>query len=149
MVVKRACKARRQDGTPCRATPLAESEYCLFHDPAHANEVSEARRLGGIRRRREVLTRGAYELEGLHTVDDIRRLLDIATLDTLGLENSIARNRTLIAATMAALKLLEVGELEERLRSLEAAVHQQRPTEHSAFDEEPFEAEFTMLGEGS
>ena len=149
MLAKRPCTARRQDGQPCRAQALPESDYCLFHDPAHAEEQVESRRLGGIRRRREVLTRGAFALASLHTVEDIRRLLDIATLDTLGLENSIARNRTLIAATMAALKLLEVGELEERLRSLEAAVHQQRPPEHSAFAEEPYEAEFIALGDGS
>ena len=38
---------------------------------------------------------GAYEVNGLETVGDLRRLLVIASLDTLGLENSIARARTL------------------------------------------------------
>src|SRR5688572_13822807 len=133
MLGNRSCKALTNKGLPCRAQALPEGEYCLFHDPSSQSEVTEGRRLGGIRRKREVITRGAYDVESLATVQDIRRLLDIATLDTLGLENSIPRNRTLIAATMAALKLLEVGELEERLRTLEAAVQQQRPTEHSAF----------------
>jgi hypothetical protein len=115
------------------------------HDPANAAEAAEALRLGGLRRKRELITQGAYEFESLTTVADIRRLLEIATVDTLGLENSIARNRTLIAATMAALKLLETGELEERVRSLEAAVLQPRPPERSLFEEEAVEAEFISL----
>jgi hypothetical protein len=46
----------------------------------------------------------------------------IATLDALGLENSIVRARVLISAALAAAKLLETGELEARIESLEAAV---------------------------
>jgi hypothetical protein len=38
------------------------------------------------------------------------------------MENSIARGRLLIAAAQAAGKLLESGELEERLRDVEAAL---------------------------
>jgi Mg2+/Co2+ transporter CorC len=34
----------------------------------------------------------------------------------------VARNRTLIAGTLAAAKLLEVGEQEERLAAIEAAL---------------------------
>jgi hypothetical protein len=149
MVIRRHCKEVRRDGQPCQMAPLVDSEYCWVHDTANATEAAEARRLGGIRRRRELITHGAYEFESLTTVQDIRRLLVIATVDTLGLENGVAWNRTLASLAMAAAKLLETGELEERLWTLEAAVHQQRPTEHSAFDEEPLEAEFTMLGDGS
>lgn len=43
-------------------------------------------------------------------------------LDTLALENSVARSRTLAYLSQTALKCLEVGELEERLALLEAAV---------------------------
>ena len=79
---------------------------------------------------------GAYDFAGLETVADIRRLLEVAALDTLGLENSIARARALTYLATAAIKLLEVGELEQRLASLEAAVHGQSLPE-SAFDAEP------------
>jgi hypothetical protein len=120
-----------------------------MHDPTNATEAAEARRLGGIRRRRELITQGAYEFESLTLVQDIRRLLEIATVDTLGLENGVARNRTLASLAMAAAKLLETGELEDRVRTLEAAVLQSRPPEHSAFAEEPYEAEFTALGDGA
>ena len=47
----------------------------------------------------------------------------------LGLENSIIRARVLISAALAAAKLLETGELEARIESLEAAVGVGRPRE--------------------
>jgi hypothetical protein len=55
-------------------------------------------------------------------VESIRRIIEIATIDVLGLENSIARARVLIAAAMAATRLLEAGDFEARLEAVEAAV---------------------------
>jgi len=94
-----------------------------MHDPAHAAEMQEARRLGGLRRRKEKVTSGAYDFEGLNDVRQVRRLLEIAALDALGLENSIARSRTLAYLAQVSVKLLEVGELEERVRALESVLH--------------------------
>lgn len=88
--------------------------------------MTEARRLGGLRRRREVTVQGAYNVNGLETVADIQRLVEIAALDILGLENSIARARALLYAAQVEGKLLEVGVLEERVASLEAFVQNQR-----------------------
>ncbi len=137
MVVKRTCSFRKEDGHPCSVAPLQGSNFCLMHDPEHAQEVAEARRLGGLRRRKEGTVAGAYEFNGLGTVADIRRVLEIAVLDTLSLENSIARSRTLAYIAQVALRALEVGELEDRVRALEAVVRlrPQRPV--SAFDFEP------------
>lgn len=106
--------------------------------------MAEARRLGGLRRRREVAVSGAYEFVGLQTVADIRRILEIGVLDTLGLENSIARSRTLAYLAMAAIKLLEVGEFEQRLATLEAAMHGQKTLPQSVFDMEPEDSEFSV-----
>jgi len=146
-VVRRTCSHRNADGHLCGAAPLRDRPFCLFHDPDHAGEVAESRRLGGLRRKRKLLTRGAYEVESLTTVADIRRLLEIGVVDLLGLENSIARVRALAQLAGVALKLLEVGELEERLRSLEAAVKGPRGSEASVFDQE-FEERF-VLEEGA
>ena len=66
---------------------------------------------------------------------EIRRLLQIAALDTLALENSVARNRTLGNLSMALMKLLEVGDVQERLAQLEQAVRHQ-PNEPHIFDVE-------------
>jgi hypothetical protein len=59
-----------------------------------------------------------YDFAGLGSTGSIGRIIEIATLDALGLENSIARCRVLIAAATAASRLLEVGELEARLAVL-------------------------------
>ena len=115
---------------------------CFWHSPEYAEDVAEARRLGGLRRRREVTVSGAYEVNGLETVGDLRRLLVIASLDTLGLENSIARARTLGYLVGVAGKLLETGELEERLAALEAA-HGQKTLPESVFDAEPVDTGFS------
>ncbi len=64
----------------------------------------------------------AYDIDGLASVAALRRLLEIAALDTLALENSLARSRTLVAVVVAGSRLLEVGELEARLTALEAAL---------------------------
>ncbi len=109
-----------------------------MHSPDHSAEAAEARKLGGLRRRREKTLSIAYDFEGLRTSDSIERVLEIATLDALGLENSIARCRVLIAAALAASRLLEVGELEARLAALEAALGQARAADEAAFgNEEP------------
>ncbi|MCZ7537527.1 MAG: hypothetical protein M5T61_17560 [Acidimicrobiia bacterium] len=124
------------DGRPCGAPPLRDERYCFAHHPDKAEEVAEARRLGGLRRRRERAVAGAYEFDGLGTVESIRRLVEIAALDALGLENSIARGRLLISAALAGAKLLEVGELEARLAVLEAAHEaRDRADERAAFDD--------------
>ena len=122
-MVVRTCKTLKEDGSRCQAAPLLDGDFCLMHSPEHAEEVQEARRLGGLRRRKEKITSDAYDFEGLSDVGQVRRLLEIAALDALGLENSIARSRTLAYLAQVSVKLLEVGELEDRVRALESVLH--------------------------
>ena len=118
----RACKALREDGGRCQSPPLLDGDFCLMHDPEHAEEMAEARRLGGLRRRREKTVSGAYAFEGLADVGQVQRLLEIAASDTLSLENSVARSRTLAYLAQVALKALEVGDLAQRIEALERLV---------------------------
>ena len=142
--MRRQCAYRQHGGEPCRAAPLRDSEFCLMHSPEHAKEVQEARRLGGLRRKREATVIGAYEFEGLSTVDGIRRLLEVAVLDTLGMENSISRSRTLAYLAQVALRTLEVGDLEERIAALEEILRGQRNQRTSS----PFDVESSFLETG-
>jgi hypothetical protein len=130
----RACRYVREDGSPCRSAPMKGEDFCFWHSPAHAEEADEARRLGGLRRRKERTVAGAYEFGGLATIPDIRRLLEVATIDTLSLENSVARSRTLAYLAQTALKCLEVGDLEDRLALLEAAVRSRDSSPTPEFD---------------
>ena len=122
MVVSRTCKARNEKGEACRAAPLRESDFCVFHDPEYAETVQEARRVGGQRRKREVTLATAYDFEGLTSVPDIRRLVEVAAFDALGLDNNISRVRALGYLAQVAVTLLEKGELEERVAAVEAAL---------------------------
>ena len=130
----RTCRYVRADGSPCRSAPMRGEDYCFWHSPAHADEADEARRLGGMRRKKERTVANLFEFAGLGSVADVRRLLEVATIDTLSLENSVARSRTLAYLAQTALKCLEVGELEDRLSLLEAAVRNREVPPTADFD---------------
>ena len=121
-VPRRYCAATKPDRQPCRAAPLRDAAYCFLHDPARAEDAAKARQAGGIRRRREGTLGVVYDLLGLETAAGIRRVLDIALGDALGLDPGIGRSRILVAVANSAMKLLETAELEARLEALEGAV---------------------------
>src|SRR5665647_1282318 len=122
MVMRRRCVFPRSDGQPCQMAPQHDRPCCFAHDPERAADAADARRLGGLRRRKEGTIAVAYDLPGLDTVAGIRRLLDIVVTDGVGLDNGIARLRVLISTAVAAMNLLKVGELEERLAALEGVI---------------------------
>jgi hypothetical protein len=138
MLIRRRCAYAKADGQPCQMAPLRDRPYCFAHDPERAEEAADARRLGGLRRRKEGTIAVAYDLPGLDTVVGIRRLLDIVVTDGVGLENGIPRLRVLISTAVAAMNLLKVGELEERLAALEGVVlHDSPDPSAAAFPEQP------------
>src|SRR3954463_14881453 len=108
---RRNCIGTKNDGQLCSNTALEDDEFCFFHSPVHAAEAAEARRLGGLNRRREVTLKEVYSIDRLETIEQIQRLIDVATIGLLAAENSISRNRALLAAAATAAKLLEVGML--------------------------------------
>ena len=133
---RRRCAGHNKGGDACGANPLRGSELCFFHDPACAPEAANARKLGGLRRRRESTVAAAYDLEGIETVEGAQRLLEVATVDTLGLENSLARSRVLIQLVYAALRVVHEGDTEPRLQKLETS-RKVGPAEPVVFPEEP------------
>jgi hypothetical protein len=122
VTAKRSCAVTNQGGHPCGQPPGRESDFCFWHDPAMAEEAAAARRLGGTRRKRDATVKGAYEIEGLTTIPEIRRVVEIAVLDALSLENSVARSRALMNGAQVLVKLVEVGEFEDRLAQLESVM---------------------------
>lgn len=119
MVAKSACSAITTGRVACTAPPLKDGPFCLWHDPAHVDEVAEWRRLGGLRRRKEAAVSGAYDVQGLGSITQIRRLVEVAVIDVLSLENSVSRARVIAYLAQVATKLLEAGEHEERLARIE------------------------------
>jgi hypothetical protein len=98
------------------------SAFCVFHDPEHAEVVQQARSAGGQRRKKEVAVSLAFDFEGLNSIAAIRRLVEVAAYDALGLPNDLPRVRALGYLAQVAVTLVEKGEIEERLTAVEAAL---------------------------
>ena len=119
----RICAFRFPNGEACHSPPLHDGDYCLLHSPEHGKEVQDARRIGGLHRKREVTLSAAFDFAGLETVEGVRRLLQIAATDALAMESSPARSRQLVYVAMAALRVMEVRDFEKRLLGLEQSVN--------------------------
>ena len=131
----RSCAFIMPDRSPCRANPMRDEQFCFFHHPDHKQEVAEARRLGGNRRRREKTIEGAYDLpDGLRSADSIRRLVEVTTFDLLGMESSIGRANAMLRAAGVAANLLNRADLERRIADLEATLKDRSPEQSSPFD---------------
>ena len=135
-MVGRACTYLMPSGRPCRATPLRDEPYCFWHAPETAEEAAEARRIGGLHRRKKKTVASIYGFGGLRTIEDNQALLETAAIETLAIENSIARNRTLASIAATGAKLIEVGDLQTRIELLEAAVRHGAPTTDDPFGDE-------------
>lgn len=117
------CKATNRRGEPCAAYACKDSDYCYWHDPDKAAERKAARRKGGLARHgRSIGVTGDPEPVAISSVADVVRLLEQAVNDVLRLENSIQRARAIGYLAGVIVKALELGELEERVAALEAAL---------------------------
>lgn len=93
---------------------------------------------------------GAYDLEGLDSLSVLQRVLEIALLDTLGMDNSLNRSRTLGYLVGMGTKLRQEGESEDRLKALEAAVYGRTSLPEPVFDvdQESDDVSFEVENEG-
>lgn len=130
----RACSYLMATGRLCRATPLRDEPFCFWHAPETADEAAEARRLGGLHRRKKKTVGAIFGFRGLRTIEDNQALLETAAVETLAIENSISRNRALASFAAVGAKLIEVGDHEERLAALEAAMRQTAEPADDGFD---------------
>lgn len=111
------CGRTKPTGDPCLMAPLVASDYCWAHDPLRGKERAEARRKGGLNRRTPT-SMSTVALQ-LRDVEAIQRLLEDTIGDTLLQENSAQRSRTIGYLLGLALRIVEVGELEQRISALE------------------------------
>ena len=120
---QRRCKARvALTGEDCRQAPLREKDFCFWHDPESEEAAQEARRLGAQRAKREGSVAAAMQIDGLGSMPDLRRILEVVLYDTLALSNGVPRNRLLVSLVQAGAALLKDGELEERLAAIESVM---------------------------
>jgi len=128
VTVDRSCRALNQSGLPCRQPPQLDSDFCFWHDPANEKEVAEARRMGGINRRREQTLATVYELEGLGTLEDILRAYELAFMQSLSLDNSVARNRAIADVATAAARLYRDNEMARQIEQIKSVIEGRLPT---------------------
>ena len=111
------CAATRRDGSPCTTQVVGDGRFCFAHSPELATKRREAQQRGGQNRA---------------TAKRLSKLMPIRLVPIWGqLEQALAdvldgsldpRQATAAAALARALAaVLQVGELEQRLRDLEAA----------------------------
>ena len=130
----RACKATCKTGKPCKGQALPNSDYCLFHDPTRATIRAAGRKLGGSNRQGRKTSTIALRAEAsgqplppisLRTVEDVLGLIEETVNDVRLLENSNQRARTIASLAAVAIKALEIGEIEQRLRLIESILQNQ------------------------
>ena len=124
------CCAIKRDGTPCNAYARAGSDYCYYHDPQMAAQRHQARSKGGrARHGRQIGPVGAAPSLPLDTMSGVTVLLQHAINQTLQLENSIARARTLGYLAGLLIKALDIASLEERVLLLERVLQSREETQ--------------------
>jgi hypothetical protein len=74
---------------------MRDEPFCFWHAPETAEDAAEARRLGGLHRRKKRTVSAIYGFGGLRTVDDQLALLETTVIETMALEASLARGPTL------------------------------------------------------
>ena len=87
----------------------------------------EAVRLGGQNRRREQTLSTIYDIAGEDPLQDALRFIGIAQAGNLALENSVLRNRGLIAGALALLQVYEKTVLARQLEEVLAVLNSRQP----------------------
>lgn len=133
--MKRTCSFAKHNGERCRANATTTSEFCFFHDPECSAERHKAQQAGGLRNRPAVLSVETADYP-LNSVSDVMTILG-KTINEVRkglIDPRVANAVGYLSATL--LKAQELGNLEQRVSTLEAVTRQ--PTQKSTLDEEEF-----------
>jgi hypothetical protein len=114
------CKAKTAAGKACRMAATKGGKYCFTHSPATRAAQAEARKRGGYNSATPHYASAVIMPANVATLEEANAALKYVWDETIGMENSIARNRLLLACYEQFIKSIEVGELEARIQALEA-----------------------------
>ena len=117
----RGCAYRMPNGRCCGGTSRRGVPFCFMHHGASAAEAAEARRLGGLNRRRERILAITNDLPGVATPEEQVRLVELGVADVLRAPSSLKRAQMLFTAARTSAQIREQAEIEARLRRLEDA----------------------------
>lgn len=114
------CKAKNSHGEACKMAAVKGDRYCFNHSPARAAERAASRKRGGEARHTPHFASADDLPSQAASVDDVNRMLRYVWDETAGMDNSVLRNRLLLACCEAFYKSIEIGELAARIAALEA-----------------------------
>lgn len=112
---KRRCKARRRDGSKCGMAALTGQALCYTHSPTATLQRAASRRSGGKRTR----VANAPAVTTSASVTDVCLLLTQALADARMHENSLQRATVIARLSLALMRAIEAGEIEDRLNLIE------------------------------
>jgi hypothetical protein len=121
------CTAIRKDGKPCTLPRIEGSRYCHVHSPSRAEERRMFSSKGGKARHHRHL-KGEIVPVSFRNMDDVYSLLERTIGDLWVMERSISRDKALISAVLAGIKVLEIGAHEERIKRLEELINGRKHT---------------------
>src|SRR5262245_38961195 len=113
------CKAKTASGAPCKMGALKGSKFCFTHDPSTRAQQAAARRKGGENRHTPHFADPSLLPAKVEKLEDANKLLTYTLAEVVGMDNSIARARLLLALFDSFVKSFEIGELEKRIAALE------------------------------
>jgi hypothetical protein len=114
--MSKQCSGHRRDGQPCTAPVLGAGGFCFAHDPAKATARQQARQRGGRNRGALVRLRVLCPPRLVPVFDHLEQALSEVHAGTLKPGQAIA----MAALARAMVAVLQAGELEERVRRVEA-----------------------------
>lgn len=126
-LIQRVCKGTNAQGRPCRQSPQVSKDVCFWHDPENEQARVDAVRMGGQNRKREQTLATIYDLAGEDPIEDALRYISIAQLGNLALDNSVQRNRGLVAGALALLQVYEKTVLAKQLEQVLAILGARQP----------------------
>jgi len=127
--VDKHCTARNDKGGACQQAPITGTDLCFWHNPEFEKQAAEARRAGGAKRAREQTLKAVFDLAGVTTIEDLQRVVDIATMELLALDNTVGRNRALLGVASTGARLIEVGELAAKVEALGSVLEPRLPAD--------------------
>ena len=113
------CNGKNSRGEACKVPALKGGRYCFNHAPETRAQQAKARKLGGTNRHTPHFADGSALPANVTTLEEANKLLKYVWDETEGMDNSIARNRLLLACYEMFIRSLEIGELESRIAALE------------------------------
>ncbi len=114
--VPNRCDSRRKDGQPCTNPATGGGAYCFAHDPDREQARAEARTRGGQNSSNAVRLGNLCPPRLVAVFDRLERALEEVHTGTL--EPRQASAMASLAGAMT--RVLTTGELEQRLRDVEA-----------------------------